>query len=129
MPKENLEFMSLFDFPLSIHPPFFFSLSLFFLYQSYLPDFLHPNHLPACVWGGNGKVDYQTVRPLTLTHTHTHTPHKVATRDSNVNCLLTSPPLYFSHTPLEQAYGQMQIRPNGGDASDSVLWNPSDRLR
>ena len=46
--QKFLGFMSLFDFPTSIHPPFFFSV---FFYQSYLPDIIHPNHLPAWVWG------------------------------------------------------------------------------
>lgn len=76
-------------------------------------------------WGGNRKY---TPRLKGSFHSHTHT-HKLAMGDSNVNCLLTRPPLYFAHTPLEQPFGQMQIRPDREEASDSVLWYPSGWLR
>lgn len=48
---------------------------------------------------------------------HTRSPRET----QNVNCLPTRPPLCFcfTHTPLQQAFGQMQIRPGRGDASDS----------
>lgn len=111
----------------------YFFLFVFYLFFLLFVSSRHPspesfpcNSLGQTGVGIESRVqDCQAFFTHTHAHGHTHTHLPLGTQMQ----IATRPSLYFSHTPLEQAFGQMQIRPERRDAADSVLWNPSGWLR
>lgn len=103
----------------------FFILCLVLLYHSYLPDIPHPNHFPPKVLA---KPRVEIENRLLDCQAHTHT-RMAPTCHKGLKCKLpsrTPSSLFLTHTPWA---GLWADRADRGEASDSVLWKPSNRAR